>query len=109
MLKKKYRLNIKEKLKFSNSLGSHFFTLKVVKNNLLFNRYGFVVSKRVDKKAVVRNRVRRIFQNCVRDNFDRIEAGHDLLFYIKKNALSVARDQICFSLKDALREVGYLK
>ncbi|MFH1832803.1 MAG: ribonuclease P protein component [Candidatus Levyibacteriota bacterium] len=109
MLKKECRLNLGKKLKFTNSLNSIFFTLKINKNNLLFNRYGFVISKRIDKRAVVRNRIRRMFQKCLKDNLGEIKEGYDMLFYPKKEVLSLSQNEICLNIKEFFKKTGYLK
>lgn len=109
MLKKDKRLNIRRSLKFTNSLNSNFFTLKINKNNLLFNRYGFVISKRIDKRAVVRNKIRRTFQKCLIDNSNEIKTGYDMLFYLKKEVLNLSQNEVCLNIKDIFKKLGYLK
>ena len=86
MLKRKYRLgkdiNFYKSLSFSSSL----FTLKVKDGNLQLNRFGIIVSKRVDKRAVKRNRIKRILWTCLFETYDKLLPGHDILFIIKKKA-----------------------
>ena len=108
MLKKDHRLNLGKKLKFTNSVSSIFFTLKINKNNLLFNRYGFVISKKIDKRAVTRNKLRRMFQHCLGD-LSEIKTGYDMLFYPKKEILNLTKDEICLNIKEFFKKAGYLK
>lgn len=41
------------------SVQGKLFRLKFLKNNLNFNRFAVVVSSKVSKKAVIRNKIRR--------------------------------------------------
>ena len=50
------------------------------------NRIGFIVSKRVDKRAVTRNRVRRLLREAYRQNKGKLKEGRDLVVVAKKEA-----------------------
>lgn len=88
MFKKKYRLA--PHIRFTNSSVYHtsFFTLKVAKNDQAHNRYGFIVTKRIDKRAVIRNQTKRKVRFCVEKLFTETKPGYDMLFLIKKDATS---------------------
>lgn len=76
---------IKEKKDFetifrkSKSFRSHLFTLKIIKNNLRINRFGFVVSQKISKKATVRNKIRRRFAQAVKGQIAKIKNGTDVV------------------------------
>lgn len=98
MLKKQYRLNAQTRFTQASSFFTPFFTLLVQKNELTHNRYGFVVSKKVDKKAVIRNRIRRQVRSCIEKNFGSIKNGYDMLFLVKKNAANKETSALCEAL-----------
>ena len=50
-----------------------------MKNNLGQNRIGFVVSQKVSKKAVIRNKVRRRLSEAIRIKINDIKIGTDLV------------------------------
>ena len=52
---------------------------KFKKNNLKESRFGFVVSLKVSKSAVVRNKIRRRMSEIIRQNMDGIKNGTDLV------------------------------
>src|SRR5476649_2893933 len=80
MLKKKFRLLRETKFDKKNIYTSPFFVLRFTKNDSSFSRFGFVVSKKIDKRATIRNRVKRQVRVCIENNLDKIKDGYDLLF-----------------------------
>lgn len=59
-----------------------FLFLKLVKNNLKFSRFGFVVSGKVSKKAVLRNKIKRKLREAVRIKLVKIKKGFDGLLVV---------------------------
>lgn len=94
MLKKKYRLLKETKFDKKDLYASPFFVLKFAKNEKSFNRFGFIVSKKIDKRATVRNRGKRKIRVCIETNFDKIKPGYDVLFILKKQILSKTTKEI---------------
>ena len=92
MLKRKFR--IPKGIRFNNSslLSSPLFILKIKKNGLLFNRFAIIVSKKIDKRAVVRNRIRRIISSCLEELYNELKQGKDMIFIVKKEAVDKSRE-----------------
>ena len=65
--------------KNSKNLKTRLFVLKTKRNNLGLNRFGFVVSQKVSKKATVRNKVKRRLAAAVKSEIERIRTGTDLV------------------------------
>lgn len=65
--------------KNSKSIKTNLFVLKIAKNSLGINRFGFVVSTKVSKKATVRNKIRRRFAEVMREETSSIKSGTDLV------------------------------
>lgn len=107
MLKKKYRLGRKRK-EFEKAYATKFFTLRTRQNNLLHSRFGFVVTKKIDTRAVVRNRIRRIFSSCIEKTRDSIRVGFDMLFVVKKQAIGMSYHQLFESIKTLLIKEEYI-
>lgn len=88
MLPKEYRLKRKKDfekvLRKGKLLAKNFLILKTVKNNLKTSRIGVVVSRKVSKKAVLRNKAKRKIREAVRTNIKKIKPGYDLIFFTKK-------------------------
>src|SRR5258706_7046228 len=88
MFARKYRLPAKIRLDNSKNVHSPFFIVKISKNTLVHNRYGFIISKKIDKRATVRNRVKRRIRACIEELHPKMVTGYDLLFIIKKEAIA---------------------
>ncbi len=84
MLAKQNRIRKKKDFDFvfkkGASLKGSFFLTKIAKNKLGISRFGFIVSGKVSKKAVERNKIKRRASESVRRNFERIRNGLDVVF-----------------------------
>ena len=60
-------------------------SLVFCENSRGFTRVAVVVSKKVDKSAVGRNRIRRRVYEAIRGNFDCLPSRHDYIFVIYSN------------------------
>jgi len=50
-------------------------------------KFGFIISKKISKKAVVRNKIKRKICEELRNKLDRFEDGFRGIFLIKKNII----------------------
>jgi len=84
MLQKINRLTKKKDFEsiFKSGKGKKekFLILRFKKNDLPESRFAFVVSLKVSKKAVIRNKIRRRLSEAVRLDLDKIKKGHDFVF-----------------------------
>lgn len=108
MLAKKFRLPADTKFT-RDAFSTPLFLLKKIPNNLNISRYGAIASKKVDKRAVVRNRLRRLFINCIQKRQDGVKTGYDILFIIKKRCLEKDRNEICQEILEAFAKINLLK
>ena len=99
MLSKKYLLNSSEfqtlrnkgKLVYKNPLFN-VVSLKI--SNLSGPKFGFVISKKIDKKAVVRNKIKRQLAESVRLALDNFQKDCYFAFYAKQKIKSVTYEEI---------------
>lgn len=63
-----------------------FLYLKIRKNNLKSSRFGFVVSKKFSKKAVIRNKIRRRLSELIRKKLPEIEKRIDGVIIVMPGA-----------------------
>lgn len=94
MLPKKLRLPIQEVIsKKGKTHKNTFFTIKVFSNNLNFSRFGVVISKKVGKTAVVRNKIKRAIFNALRSVKDHWAIA-DYLIIVNSSVIGLSQKQI---------------
>ena len=64
--------------------GSGFIQLRFLKNNLGFNRTGFVIPKKAVRLAVDRNRIRRLLKESFRTMSHDVESGYDIVVFVRR-------------------------
>jgi ribonuclease P protein component len=79
------------------------FSLKVKKNTLMRYRFGFVISKKLDSRAVVRNTLKRRICAAVSD-LGKPTQGYDIVFFPKKELLDISVVDIGKSIKDVVQK-----
>ena len=104
MLARDYRLPATTKLTHASFAKSEFFAVKYAANGLSVTRFAFVVRKSVDKRAVVRNRIRRLFRSCVEELYKDILPGYDMLFFLEKGIIDKQQADLCKDLQIFLQE-----
>ncbi|MCU0678845.1 MAG: ribonuclease P protein component [Planctomycetes bacterium] len=68
-----------------SSIGS-LAVVKVIKNDIVPSRFGIIVSAKVSKKAVVRNRVKRQVRAILKKALPVFKAGQDLIIIVRPAA-----------------------
>lgn len=89
--------------KKSKSFKNNLFIFKIMENNLGINRFGFVVSQKVSKKATVRNKVRRRLTETVKAEAKNIKNGIDLVLIALPGIEKKEFLEIKESVKNALK------
>ena len=83
MLPAANRLSKEKDFKKTFQKGKSFFTkilgVKILKNNLEASRFGIVVSTKISKKAVQRNKIKRQIREVLRLNLDKVKPGFDVV------------------------------
>lgn len=53
------------------------------------SRFGFIISTKISKKAVIRNRIKRTISEVIRKNLNNLKSGLDVVFLIKPSVLKL--------------------
>jgi len=96
-LSKQHRLPLRTELRRIKKEGKiiqgKFFSLLLAKCHQP-SRFAFIVSKKIHKRAVKRNRIRRLLAESVRSFLTNIKPDFDIVFLTKKAIVDQGFDQI---------------
>ena len=109
MLKKENRLsNLKAKVK-SQNFETSLFKIKVFSKGNGITRFAFVVSKKVDNRAVVRNKTKRVLRKALKNILENIKNGQSVII-VAKNKIEFSQEQAAQQLlEQAFKKAGLLK
>jgi ribonuclease P protein component len=112
MLTKRLRFHGHGSLRFlyknADAHRSRLFTVKAITNPHRKNsRFSVVVSKKVHKSAVGRNRIRRRIYEVIRNEQPHITTTHDVAIIVTSGeVLALPHDELVKSLRDLLHQAG---
>lgn len=109
MLAKPSRL-VKEKdfqtaFKQGKSFYGKFVGIKAVANNLTDNRFGIIVSTKISKKSVERNKLKRQIRAVLKQLDKRLVRGYDLIIIVLPAALNQEYGEISQELANILSKL----
>lgn len=112
MLKKENRL--RKQKDFDKIFGSGtffsqgFLSLKLAPNSLSSSRFAFIVSNKISKKAVSRNRIRRLLRESVRLSWDQIKPGFDVAVMARADISEKSFEEVNEVVDSLLKKSGLL-
>ena len=117
MLPEKYRLKSKKEIdqlfKNGKAVRNSFLFLKYKENNIENSRFAFSIGLKYSKKAVERNKMKRILREAIRSLIKDVKPGIDGAFFLSngsnpdKKKVSLEEAQIV--IKGALEKANLLK
>ncbi len=92
--------------KNGQAIRSHLITVKYVKNpHRSHSRFAVVVSKKVHKSAVGRNRIRRRIYEVVRQELPSISSPHDIVLLVfSSEILTLPSDELTEIVRQLFRQ-----
>ncbi len=82
MLPSSYRLPHGKRISSGRTFKHTLFLLKTAPNTEENSRFGIIISKKIDKRAVRRNRMRRLLEQFIQDHMSLFPLRSDYLFII---------------------------
>jgi ribonuclease P protein component len=113
MLPLKNRLRKKEDFQkvyqkgFFSALGD--ISLKKAPNTLALTRIGFIVEKKFFKKAVHRNRIKRILRAFAQKNISLVSPGLDVVIFYRSKEKEIDSKKITSDLEKLFKKTNILK
>lgn len=110
MLKKINRLQKRSDFELLRSKGKFFpgslFGVSFLKEEEEENRFGFIISKKISKKAVDRNRIKRLLSEAIKNNLSLVKSkGNKVVFLAKKTMLGKKEMEIEEEVKQSLLKI----
>lgn len=84
MLSRKYRLSRPLKSRDIRKISSPTLIVASVENILNYNRFIFIVSRKIDKRAVVRNKIKRILAFQIEKIYNDLAQGFDIAITVRR-------------------------
>jgi len=105
MLAKKFRLPVKEFLdKKPKILKTAHFYFKYLPKQTVFTRVGVIISKKTEKSAVKRNKIKRIIFDFFRDKESNFKTfGVDVLISPNKKVFGLKKEEVKKTIKKELK------
>lgn len=101
--------DIMKVLRTGQRTGAGPFVVYAMRNRTGELRMTVVISKKVDKRAVVRNRCRRRVREAFRPLLPNLTSGFDILVYIKQDMSVGPFEQVEQDIAAGCRKLGLLK
>lgn len=112
MLPKNNRLKNKKEFKevFKKGKGfeKDFLFLKIKKINSDKSKFGFIVSRKINKKAVARNKIKRRLREVVKGQISKIKPGINVVMVVKKDIKEKEFSEIKKTVTRLLKEAEIL-
>ncbi|MFC1616077.1 ribonuclease P protein component [Patescibacteria group bacterium] len=114
MIEKKIRINrekIPHILRKGHTHQSELFTLKYFVTNEKISKYRTIVSKKIARKAVDRNKIRRRILESIRLNHQKLadlKKGFEIVFIPKKSITEASFLQICEDIAKIMENNKFL-
>ena len=89
--------------KKGKTIAGKLVFLKITKNNLDINRFAFIISSKISKKAVIRNKIRRRLREIIRNDFNNIKTGFDIIIIVKPEIVGKNYQEIKNDLENFLK------
>ena len=104
MLKKQNRLGVITKTKENTFFTSPLFNVRVSDNKESKIRFAFIVSKKIDKRAVVRNQTKRVLRSAVGELINRLTLGKDMIVISRKPLVPKQKEEIATGMEEIFKK-----
>jgi ribonuclease P protein component len=112
MLPKEHRLtddyDFRRVKRLGKSYHGPFFKLCLARQKVAKPaRFGFVVSTKIDKRATVRNRVKRLLREAVHQRLEKIPAGFDFVFVVRPKIVGKSYAEVSAEVDQVLSKIPF--
>lgn len=113
MLKKENRISLNKDFDRTFKSGKSFYgknlKIKVADNDLEKTRLGILISAKVSKRAVIRNKFRRLLREIIKKELTNLSKGKDLVIVVFSEILDKNKQEIEQELITGLKKLKLLE
>lgn len=113
MLARPYRLrraaDLAKVYKFGKSSQGAGFYIKYRQTHLPVTRVAIVVTKKVSKKATLRNRFKRQVSEVVRTNWQLVKPGFDLIIMVTKDLSDLSSTKLQLEILGSMKRASVIE
>jgi ribonuclease P protein component len=114
VLPKRHRLLLNKEFERTKKVGRRqtgpfFGVVTAEQDQPRDTKFGFVISRKIDKKATVRNRLKRLLCEAVGRLLPKIKSGYDVLFLAKRPLVRKDLGEIEKEVERMFRKVRLIK
>jgi ribonuclease P protein component len=106
MLKKQNRLGKITKAKENKLFTSPFFNVRISDSKEDKTRFAFIVSKKIDKRAVIRNQTKRVLRNAAAEAIKKLDLRKDIIIVSKKVLKHEQQEEVSSTLNEIFKKAG---
>ncbi|MAG45007.1 ribonuclease P protein component [bacterium] len=111
MFAKKHRLtkqkDFEKVFKTGRLIFGRFLFLKILKNSLKYSRFAFIVSNKISKKAIIRNKIKRRMRAIVKKHFNEIKLEYDIIIIAKSGIETLGYEDLDNAIYSLIRKHVY--
>ena len=112
MLPKQHRLTKRKDFEKIWKKGKSFFLkelgFKILKNNLDHSKFGFIVSTKIAKKAVIRNKIKRRLREIIHKRLSQIKSSFDCIIVTRPGIEKLNYQEMEEKMEGILRKTGLI-
>ena len=71
------------------------------------SRFGFVISKKIDKRATVRNGIKRLLRRAARERLEKIPEGFDIVLVVRPKIVDKSYEEVSAEVDKVLSKVSF--
>jgi ribonuclease P protein component len=109
MLKKQNRLGRLARKKEDKLFTFPLFNLRISDNGEKITKFAFIVSKKIDKRAVVRNRTKRVLRSAAEEIIKKYQMGKNIIIVSKKALVPGQKEEVESDLETIIKKTADLK
>jgi len=112
MLSREYKLkkenDFKKVFKNGKYYQQEFIRIKILKNDLEIDRFGFPIGLRISKKAVQRNKIKRRLEEIIRLKLNQMKSGFDIIILVNPEIIEKSYQEIEKALISLFKKANIL-